>query len=83
MKERYRTARASIVSGELEGMGHRTTRCHVLAWRSAGHSFSRFRVIGAPLNFQDGRYTLKMNGRSYQTEKQNGWWAMEVLSERE
>jgi len=40
-------------------------------------------VIGAPLNFQDGRYTLKMNGRSYQTEKQNGWWAMEVLSERE
>lgn len=83
MRELYRMPHASIVSGELEGMGHEPTPCQVLTWKTSDLSISRFRVIEAPLSFQDGRYTLKMNGHSYKTEKQNGWWDMEVLSERE
>jgi hypothetical protein len=77
--------KAAIVRGELDGMGH-SVRCEVLAWESAGHSdtsYSRFRVIEAPHYLPDGRYTLTVNGHSYPTQKQNGWWAMEVLSEPE
>jgi len=73
---------ASIVRGELEGMGH-AAHCEVLAWKGAVHSCSRFRVIEAPRQLPDGRYILTMNGRSYPTQKQNGWWTMEELSDRE
>jgi hypothetical protein len=76
-------AKATIVRGELDGMGH-SVRCEVLTWEGAGRpslTYSKFRVIEAPLHLPDGRYTLTLNGRSYKTDKQNGWWAMEVLSD--
>jgi hypothetical protein len=62
----------------LYGEG-RESECELLAWHHDDGpigAYTDMRVINAPLDLPDGRYTLAVESKAYSTDKWQGRWCM-------